>query len=52
MIALGGTDLRTAFVTSAGKDLSDGARAAQPHAGGLFTFRVDVPGIVQPGFGG
>ncbi|AMU94741.1 gluconolactonase [Sphingopyxis terrae subsp. terrae NBRC 15098] len=52
MIALGGADLCTAFVTSAGKDLSDGDRAAQPHAGGLFTFRVDVPGIVQPGFGG
>ena len=52
MIALGGADLRTAFVTSAGKELSDDARAAQPHAGGLFTFRVDVPGIVQPGFGG
>ncbi|KAB2848313.1 MAG: SMP-30/gluconolactonase/LRE family protein, partial [Sphingopyxis terrae] len=52
MVALGGADLRTAFVTSAGKDLSDDARAAQPHAGGLFTFRVDVPGIVQPGFGG
>ena len=52
MIALGGADLRTAFVTSAGKDLSDDTRAAQPHAGGLFTFRVDVPGIVQPGFGG
>lgn len=52
MIALGGADLCTAFVTSAGKDLSDDTRAAQPHAGGLFTFRVDVPGIVQPGFGG
>jgi sugar lactone lactonase YvrE len=52
MIALGGADLCTAFVTSAGKDLSDDARAAQPHAGGLFTFRVDVPGIIQPGFGG
>ena len=52
MIAIGGPDMRTAFVTSAGKDLSDGDRAAQPHAGGLFTFRVDVPGIVQPGFGG
>ena len=52
MVALGGADLRTAFVTSAGKDLSDDARAAQPHAGGLFTFRVDVPGIVQPCFGG
>lgn len=52
MIALGGADLCTAFVTSAGKDLSDDARAAQPHAGDLFTFRVDVPGIVQPFFGG
>ena len=52
MVALGGADLCTAFVTSAGKDLSDDARGAQPHAGGLFTFRVDVPGIIQPGFGG
>lgn len=52
MIALGGPDLRTAFVTSAGKSLTDADRAGQPHAGGLFTFRVDVPGLVQPGFGG
>jgi sugar lactone lactonase YvrE len=52
MIALGGADMRTAFVTSAGKNLTDEERAAQPHAGGLFTFRVDVPGVVQPGFAG
>ena len=52
MIALGGADLRTAFVTSAGKNLTDEDRKAQPHAGGLFTFRVDVPGMVQPGFAG
>ena len=52
MIALGGPDLRTAFVTSASKALTDEERQAQPHAGGLFTFRVDVPGIVQPSFGG
>lgn len=52
MIALGGADLCTAFVTSAGKGLTDTDRAAQPHAGGLFTFRVDVPGIVQPAFAG
>ncbi|MDZ3832396.1 MAG: SMP-30/gluconolactonase/LRE family protein [Sphingopyxis sp.] len=50
MIAFGGADLRTAFVTSAGKNLTDAERAAQPHAGGLFTFRVDVPGLCQPGF--
>lgn len=52
MIALGGADLCTAFVTSAGKNLTDTERAEQPHAGGLFTFRVDVPGLVQPAFGG
>jgi len=52
MIALGGADMRTAFVTSAGKALSDKERREQPHAGGLFAFRVDVPGLVQPGFAG
>lgn len=52
MIALGGPDMRTAFVTSAGKALSDEERREQPHAGGLFAFRVDVSGLVQPGFAG
>ncbi len=52
MIAFGGEDLKTAFVTSAGKDLTETERAVQPHAGGLFTFRVDVPGLAQPAFGG
>lgn len=52
MIAFGGAGMRTAFVTSAGKGLTDAERREQPHAGGLFTFRTDVPGLVQPGFGG
>ncbi|WP_428631045.1 SMP-30/gluconolactonase/LRE family protein [Sphingopyxis sp.] len=52
MIAFGGADMQTAFVTSAGKNLSDEERKAQPHAGGVFTFRVDVPGLEQPMFGG
>ena len=52
MIALGGADMRTAFVTSAGKALSDEERREQPHSGGLFAFRVDVPGLIQPGFAG
>ncbi len=52
MIAFGGDDLCTAFVTSAGKNLTDTERAAQPHAGGVFSFRVDVPGMPQPMFGG
>lgn len=51
MIAFGGPDLKTAFVTSAGKNLSDEERAKQPHAGGVFTFRVDVPGLIQQLFG-
>ena len=52
MIAFGGADMRTAFVTSAGKNLTDAERAGQPHAGGVFTFRVDVPGGVAPLFAG
>lgn len=52
MIAFGGGDLKTAFVTSAGKNLTDEEREAQPHAGGVFTFRVDTPGLPQPVFEG
>jgi len=52
MIAFGGADLQTAFVTSAGKNLTDDERKAQPHAGGVFAFRVDVPGLAQPLFAG
>ncbi len=51
MIAFGGPDLQTAFVTSAGKNLTDEERKAQPHAGGVFSFRVDVPGLIQQEFG-
>lgn len=51
MIAFGGADLQTAFVTSAGKNLTDEERKAQPHAGGVFTFRVDTPGLIQQLFG-
>ena len=51
MIAFGGPDLQTAFVTSAGKNLTDEERLGQPHAGGVFTFGVDVPGLIQQEFG-
>jgi sugar lactone lactonase YvrE len=50
MISFGGADLCTAFVTSAGKNLTDADRKDQPHAGALFTFRVDVPGLQVPAF--
>lgn len=48
-VAFGGADLRTVFATTAHKDMSPSARAAHPLAGGLFCFRVPVPGIpAQP----
>ena len=47
-VAFGGDDLRTGFATSASKGLSDEDRAAQPEAGSLFAFDVDVPGRVLP----
>jgi D-xylonolactonase len=46
-LAFGGDDLRTVYVTTARKGLSDEELAAQPLAGGLFTFRVETPGLPQ-----
>lgn len=47
-LALGGADLRTAYVTTARAGLKTAELAAQPLAGGLFSFRVEVPGRVLP----
>ncbi|HEY4941704.1 MAG TPA: SMP-30/gluconolactonase/LRE family protein [Rhizomicrobium sp.] len=44
-MAFAGPDLRTVFVTTAWKGLSDEQRAAQPLAGGLFRFESDVAGL-------
>lgn len=52
MIAFGGRDLRTAYVTSARTGLSDEQLAEQPHAGAIFAFHTDVPGLVEWPFGG
>lgn len=52
MIAFGGADLCTAFVTSATTGLDAAALDAQPHAGDVFAFRVDVPGVPEPLFAG
>ena len=46
-LAFGGDDLRTVYATTARKGLSNEELAAQPLAGGLFTFRTDVPGLPQ-----
>jgi len=47
-VAFGGRDLRTVYATTATKGLSAAERAAQPHAGHLFAFRTDVPGLPLP----
>lgn len=49
-IAFGGSDLRTVFVTTARKGLSADQLAAQPLAGGLFSFRAATPGLAQHQF--
>jgi D-xylonolactonase len=46
-LAFGGPDLRTVYVTTARKGLSPEELAAQPLAGGLFTFRADGAGLPQ-----
>lgn len=47
MIGFGGDDLKTAFVTTGRKGLDAEELARTPHAGGVFAFRVDVPGMVE-----
>jgi sugar lactone lactonase YvrE len=44
MIAFGGDDRRTAYVTSA-------RRAGEPRSGGIFSFRVATPGVPEWPFG-
>lgn len=52
MIAFGGDDRRTAYVTSARTGLSEDQLAAEPLAGALFAFRVDTPGVAEQDFAG
>ncbi len=51
MIAFGGADRKTAFVTTARIGLDTAALARQPEAGDIFSFRVDVPGVPEWPFG-
>lgn len=44
-LALGGPELKTAYVTTARSGLDEAALADQPQAGDLFAFEVDVPGL-------
>ena len=47
-IAFGGSDLRTAYATTARQMLKPEQLEAQPLAGGLFEFRVEVAGVKCP----
>jgi sugar lactone lactonase YvrE len=47
-LAFGGEDLRTAYATTARLHLKAEDLEAQPQAGDLFEFRVDVPGVACP----
>jgi sugar lactone lactonase YvrE len=44
-IAFGGEDLRTVYATTARQGIRPDGFAKQPHAGALFAFEVDVPGL-------
>ena len=46
--ALGGSGLRTLFITTARQKLDPAALAAQPEAGHLFVVDVGVPGLPDP----
>jgi len=47
-LAFGGSDLRTAFATTARQMLSPEEISSQPQIGDLFEFRVEVPGVPCP----
>eukprot|EP00899_Mesostigma_viride_P005733 jgi/Mesvir1/15160/Mv04843-RA.1 len=48
-VALGGPDLKTLFITTARKKMSEGQLALMPSAGGLFAARVPgAPGLPEP----
>jgi sugar lactone lactonase YvrE len=47
-LALGGDDLRTVYATTARQGLTPEQLEEQPHAGDLFRFRTDVPGLASP----
>ena len=51
MIAFGGEDRRTAFVTTARAGLSAAELRQHPLSGGIFSFRVATPGLPEFDFG-
>ena len=52
MCAFGGPDLRTLYITTARQERDADELARLPQSGGLFSMRVDVPGLPEPRFAG
>lgn len=52
MLAFGDDDLRTIYVTTARQQLAADELRRHPHSGGIFSFRVTVPGLPEPMFAG
>ena len=50
-VAFGGADLKTLYITSAWQGFDAAQRAADPHAGALFSVRTDVAGLPVARFG-
>jgi sugar lactone lactonase YvrE len=50
MVAFGGSDYRTLFITSGKGNLTPEQLSGQPLAGGIFKMRVDTPGLPEPRF--
>ncbi|MGN6388129.1 MAG: SMP-30/gluconolactonase/LRE family protein, partial [Burkholderiaceae bacterium] len=52
MMAFGGDDLRTLYVTSASRNRPAEELARLPLSGCVLSLRVDVPGRIEPAFRG
>jgi sugar lactone lactonase YvrE len=52
MLAFGGADLRTVYVTTARQQLAPDELRRRPRSGGIFSFRATVPGLPEPMFAG
>lgn len=50
MMAFGGADYRTLYITTGRGALGPEALAAEPWAGGILAMTVDVPGLPEPRF--
>ena len=48
MLAFGGADLRTMYITTAREGASPDELVAQPQAGGIFACKVAVAGRAEP----